>query len=259
MALAVKRGANPRTRNVGIWERDRALESLNPAPTSQPIRHTYHLHNAGNARIATDITADSPSPRGSSLTMPWSLWASPTTNSGKDEGKSPSVTSSTSTTQTTDANTWNSSYGANNMPPPPYHTATERAPADSHLIERIPPIPPQLKKKAISWNDSLWSLIDWQHYQEPRSIVLYTLPTIGAFAVFGIWRKFLRRFRGTAYISPGFFRRRTLLGKVTSVGDGDNFHFFHTPGGRLAGWGWLRKVPTVRKELKDRTVSFSAV
>ncbi|KAJ4414441.1 putative endonuclease lcl3 [Neurospora sp. IMI 360204] len=135
------------------------------------------------------------------------------------------------------------------MSPPP--RPTERAPAD---LAGIPPIPPQLKKKAISWNDSLWTLINWQHYKEPRSIVLYTLPTIGAFALFGIWRSFLRRFRGTAYISPGFFRRRTLLGKVTSVGDGDNFHFFHTPGGRLAGWGWLRRVPTVRKDLKDRTI-----
>lgn len=187
--------------------------------------------------------------------MPWGLWASPT---GKDEG-TPSPSSSTkysSITSTTSVN--HSNHGIHNMPsnflsnsPRP----TERAPPPAADMADIPPIPPQLKKRAISWNDSLWTLIDWQHYQELRSIVLYTLPTIGAFALFGIWRSFLRRFRGTAYISPGFFRRRTLLGKVTSVGDGDNFHFFHTPGGRLAGWGWLRRVPMVRKELKDRTVS----
>ncbi|KAK3495634.1 SNase-domain-containing protein [Neurospora crassa] len=188
------------------------------------------------------------------LTMPWGLWASPT---GKDEGTpSPSLsTKYSSTTSTTSVN--HSNHGIHNMlsnflsnSPRP----TERAPPPAADMKDIPPIPPQLKKRAVSWNDSLWTLIDWQHYQEPRSIVLYTLPTIGAFALFGIWRSFLRRFRGTAYISPGFFRRRTLLGKVTSVGDGDNFHFFHTPGGRLAGWGWLRRVPMVRKELKDRTI-----
>ncbi|KAK3952078.1 nuclease domain-protein [Pseudoneurospora amorphoporcata] len=188
--------------------------------------------------------------------MPWGLWASPTTNSGKDEGKSsppPSTNSSTTTTPPPSAN--NSNHGVHSISSNPFSSSTrlsERAPPAG--LTDVPPIPPQLKKKAISWNDSLWMLIDWQHYQEPRSIVLYTLPTIGAFALFGIWRSFLRRFRGTAYISPGFFRRRTLLGKVTSVGDGDGFHFFHTPGGRLAGWGWLRRVPTARKQLRDRTI-----
>jgi hypothetical protein len=43
---------------------------------------------------------------------------------------------------------------------------------------------------------------------------------------------------------------------VTSVGDGDNFRIFHTPGGRLAGWGWLlwKRVPRGKKELRDNTV-----
>jgi hypothetical protein len=41
------------------------------------------------------------------------------------------------------------------------------------------------------------------------------------------------------------------------VGDGDNFRVFHTPGGRLAGWGWLpwRRVPKEKKDLKNKTVS----
>jgi len=40
------------------------------------------------------------------------------------------------------------------------------------------------------------------------------------------------------------------------VGDGDNFRLYHTPGGRLLGWGWFpgRKVPTDPKELRQRTV-----
>ncbi len=34
-----------------------------------------------------------------------------------------------------------------------------------------------------------------------------------------------------------------------SVGDADNFRLFHTPGGRLLGWGWLRQIPEARKDL----------
>jgi len=48
-----------------------------------------------------------------------------------------------------------------------------------------------------------------------------------------------------------------LFGTVTRVGDGDNFHLYHTPGGRLAGWGWLpgRKVPEKAGDLKNRTIA----
>lgn len=42
------------------------------------------------------------------------------------------------------------------------------------------------------------------------------------------------------------------------MGDGDNFRLYHTPGGKLTGWGWLpwKKVPTLKKELRDKTVRF---
>jgi len=42
---------------------------------------------------------------------------------------------------------------------------------------------------------------------------------------------------------------------VTRVGDADNFHLFHMPGGRMAGWGWFpgRKIPE-KKALKNNTV-----
>ncbi|KAF2154642.1 SNase-domain-containing protein [Myriangium duriaei CBS 260.36] len=49
----------------------------------------------------------------------------------------------------------------------------------------------------------------------------------------------LRRIPTAPFIPPRVFRRRSLYGYVTSVGDGDNFRLFHTPGGRLAGWGIL--------------------
>ena len=44
---------------------------------------------------------------------------------------------------------------------------------------------------------------------------------------------------------------------VTAVGDGDNFRLYHTPGGRLVGWGWFpgRCVADYdRKRLKDQTI-----
>lgn len=47
-----------------------------------------------------------------------------------------------------------------------------------------------------------------------------------------------------------------MFGMVTRVGDADNFHLFHTPGGRLAGWGWLpgRKIPKKKADLKNNTI-----
>ncbi|KAI9845798.1 MAG: putative endonuclease lcl3 [Sclerophora amabilis] len=112
------------------------------------------------------------------------------------------------------------------------------------------------KKKAISWNDSL-NAINWSHYVEPRQLIPTVLLTATTLFTIHIYRSYLRRIPGSANIQPGFFRRRSLFGRVTSVGDGDNFRLFHTPGGRITGWGWLpgRKVPETRDGLKDRTIS----
>ena len=82
-------------------------------------------------------------------------------------------------------------------------------------------------------------------------MVLFSLASLGALQLYA---NYLRRIPGAAFVRPSFFRNRSIFGKVTSVGDGDNFHLFHTPGGKAVGWGWLRKVPETRKELKDRTV-----
>lgn len=48
---------------------------------------------------------------------------------------------------------------------------------------------------------------------------------------------------------------------MTRVGDADNFHLFHTPGGRLTGWGWLpgRKVPEKKADLKGKTVFLRSI
>lgn len=72
-----------------------------------------------------------------------------------------------------------------------------------------------------------------------------------------IYVKYLRRIPNATAIRPSFWRRRSLFGRVTSVGDGDGLRLFHTPGGRLAGWGWFpgRRIPHTPKELKDQTIS----
>ncbi|OIW35604.1 SNase-domain-containing protein, partial [Coniochaeta ligniaria NRRL 30616] len=116
-----------------------------------------------------------------------------------------------------------------------------------------PPVPLPKKEKPLSWNDSL-NATDWAHYAEPRNWVPTAIAVVAALGLHQFYRSYLRRLPGTGHVSPGYFRKRSLLGKVTSVGDGDNFHLFHTPGGRLAGWGWLRKVPVGKKEVRGRTI-----
>lgn len=112
----------------------------------------------------------------------------------------------------------------------------------------------ELPRRPVSWTDSL-NGTDWQHYKDPRNWVPTLLVTTTVLASLQIYRSYLRRIPGATHIQPSFFRKRSLFGRVTSVGDGDNFHLYHTPGGRLAGWGWLRRVPVKKPELKNKTVS----
>jgi hypothetical protein len=83
--------------------------------------------------------------------------------------------------------------------------------------------------------------------------LVFTATTLSALR---IYKTYLRPIPNINHIKPGFFRKRSLFGKVTSVGDADNFRLFHTPGGRLAGWGWLpwKSVPTKKEGLVKKTV-----
>lgn len=110
------------------------------------------------------------------------------------------------------------------------------------------------KRRPISWADSL-NGTDWQHFKDPRNWIPTVLVTTTVLASLHVYRSYLRRIPGPGYVKPGSFRKRSIFGQVTSVGDGDNFHMFHTPGGRLAGWGWLRNVPNKKADLKNKTVS----
>jgi hypothetical protein len=100
------------------------------------------------------------------------------------------------------------------------------------------------------------SFLGWSDFIEPKTIIPTILLTSGILLGVRLHRSYLRRIPDAPSISPSWLRRRTIFGKVTSVGDGDNFRIYHTPGGRLAGWGWLpwKRVPTTKKELKDKTV-----
>ncbi|KAJ2900612.1 putative endonuclease lcl3 [Zalerion maritima] len=110
------------------------------------------------------------------------------------------------------------------------------------------------KKKEKDWNASLngW---DWARYREPSQWVPLVLVAGGTWFLMKLHGMYLQRIAGATQIRPNFFRRRSLLGRVTSVGDGDGFHLFHTPGGRLAGWGWLRGVPRERGGVRGKTIS----
>ena len=112
-------------------------------------------------------------------------------------------------------------------------------------------------KDKAKWTDSL-NATDWSHYTDPRNVIPVVLLTGTCLLTAHLYRSYLRRIPQAVSIRPSFWRRRSLFGKVTSVGDGDNFRIFHTPGGLLAGWGWLpwRKVPTKRDLLKDNTVKY---
>jgi hypothetical protein len=111
------------------------------------------------------------------------------------------------------------------------------------------------KRQPISWTDSL-NATNWSHYTDPRTVIPTVLLTTSILAAVHLYRSYLRRIPEAASVAPHFFRKRTLFGTVTRVGDGDNFHLYHTPGGRLAGWGWLpwRKIPEKKGGLKNRTV-----
>ncbi|OQD84297.1 hypothetical protein PENANT_c013G06271 [Penicillium antarcticum] len=125
---------------------------------------------------------------------------------------------------------------------------------------RWPPWSPEStndeKQSIWSSSNNSSSVLDWRAFVEPRTLVPTILLTSGILISVRIHRTYLRRIPDAPSISPSFLRRRSVFGQVTSVGDGDNFRIFHTPGGRLAGWGWMpwKKVPKVKKELKDNTV-----
>lgn len=94
---------------------------------------------------------------------------------------------------------------------------------------------------------------------EPRTLIPSVALTVSTVLGLRFYKAYFRRIPTVNHIKPDYFRRKTLFGKVTSVGDADNFRLYHTPGGRLAGWGWLpwKIVPTKRDALSKQTVGLT--
>lgn len=112
--------------------------------------------------------------------------------------------------------------------------------------------PPAKKEDTLDFTD-------WSHYRDPRNVIAVIILTTTTLFSARLYRVYLRRIDQAGSIQANFWRKRSLFGRVTSVGDADNFRLFHTPGGRIAGWGWLpwRRVPEASKELRDKTVRCS--
>jgi len=114
-------------------------------------------------------------------------------------------------------------------------------------------------KNYILWADSL-NGTDWAHYKDPKTVgVVLAAAVAGSITTIiagKVYRSSIRRIPEAGYIKPAVFRKKSLFGTVTRVGDGDNFHLFHQPGGRLMGWGWLpgRGIPKNKADLKGKTV-----
>nr|OQO26434.1 hypothetical protein B0A51_04957 [Rachicladosporium sp. CCFEE 5018] len=107
------------------------------------------------------------------------------------------------------------------------------------------PAPPS-KSAAPTKSNGTWTsplnARDYTHYTNPQTLVFAGITTASTLALIKLYKNHLRRIPGAEYLKPGFFRRRSLYGYVTSVGDADGLRLFHTPGGRLMGWGWWRQV-----------------
>lgn len=125
----------------------------------------------------------------------------------------------------------------------------DNPPEPSHNASSTPELP-------ASWQSNL-TKTDWlqSHYTTNQTIAISIATTATTLALIRLYKTYLRRIPSVDYLKPEFFRRRSFFGYVTRVGDGDNFHLYHTPGGRLLGWGWLRRVHNLKGEkLKGKTM-----
>lgn len=114
------------------------------------------------------------------------------------------------------------------------------------------------KKRSLSesWLEPLRPS-EWRaSLTNPQTVITSIALTITSVGAVRMYKTYLRRIPSVNHIKPHYFRRKGLFGRVTSVGDADNFRLYHTPGGRLAGWGWLpwKRVPVKRDALSNQTV-----
>lgn len=107
-------------------------------------------------------------------------------------------------------------------------------------------------------NTSLQKPLDAQGWSPYTSLVSGALASVATLALLRAYKTYIRRIPTVEYLKPTLLGRRSLYGFVTSVGDGDGFRLFHTPGGRALGWGWLpwRRMDKLSgRALRDQTLS----
>ncbi|KAK3714719.1 putative endonuclease lcl3 [Vermiconidia calcicola] len=115
-----------------------------------------------------------------------------------------------------------------------------------------------LPKDSIPTPPTAWTTTlnktDWSHYTTTQTLIFSALTTATTLALLRLYKLHLRRIPSVHYLKPSFFRNRNFYGYVTRVGDGDNFHLFHTPGGKMMGWGWLprRRVEDMMERAKHK-------
>ncbi|KAH3683318.1 hypothetical protein WICPIJ_005712 [Wickerhamomyces pijperi] len=94
----------------------------------------------------------------------------------------------------------------------------------------------------------------------PTLLLSTTIATTVSLVSISIFKR-LQPFNSIHSIPKSYFNTgKTIYGRVTSVGDGDNFHMIHTPGGLVGGWGWFRRIPgygsdSKHKKLKGKSKS----
>jgi len=130
----------------------------------------------------------------------------------------------------------------NGIPWPPWTTSTRTDTGKPDDVAEE--LPTKLKKQFDALPPSVLAL------------TAFALGSATAISTVLVYRRYGRRIRNVNSITPELLaRKRWLKGVVTSVGDADNFKFFHTP--TLGGYTWpfkFRSVPSVGKDLKDETL-----
>lgn len=89
----------------------------------------------------------------------------------------------------------------------------------------------------------------------PKVLILSLGVSTSVILSFRVYKRHFSRIRSYLDLTPDMLEgNRKLFGRVTRVGDGDNFRFYHMPGGVFLGWGWLKHVPTKKADLKEQTL-----
>ncbi|KAF8588123.1 SNase-domain-containing protein [Ramaria rubella] len=92
-------------------------------------------------------------------------------------------------------------------------------------------------------------------FATPQVVVAFALGSLSTVGAVALQSRYFKRIPTSEWVHPRLIaKRKWIKGIVTSVGDGDGFRLYHTPG---LFWRWplkLRKVPTNAKELKDETI-----